>query len=378
MAGKTVILAAGGTGGHIFPALSLGQALVARGIRVALVTDDRGGRYEGENPDIAVRRIRAASPSRGGAVGKVKAIAELGIGALQAAVHMKSLGAGIAVGFGGYPSVPTVRAAAFLGLPVILHEQNAVLGRANRFLAGHATKIATSFHEMTNLSEHEAGKCHFTGNPVRENVLALRGERRVDTNGPLNLLVFGGSQGATVFSTVVPAAIAELPEDLRARLRITQQSRAEDIERVKGEYQRLGVAADIRAFFDDLPDRMASADLVIARSGASTIAELTTLGRPAILVPYPSAADDHQTANARAVEAGNAAWMMPEPDEFTSPKLAGALLGLLKAPDRLNRAAAAARDLGTPDAADRLADLVIATAPALAVANSNPQQGCAA
>ncbi|WP_193182846.1 undecaprenyldiphospho-muramoylpentapeptide beta-N-acetylglucosaminyltransferase [Nisaea sediminum] len=378
MSGGTVILAAGGTGGHIFPALSLGQALIARGIRVALVTDDRGGRYEGENPEVAVRRIRAASPSKGGIAGKAKAIVELGIGALQAAIHMKGLGAAIAVGFGGYPSVPTVRAAAFLGLPVVLHEQNAVLGRANRFLAPHASKIATSFREMTNLSERESAKCHFTGNPVRDNVLALRGEKIVASDGPVNLLVFGGSQGATVFSNVVPAGIAELPENLRSRLRITQQSRAEDIERVKAEYQRLGVAADIRAFFDDLPDRMASADLVIARSGASTIAELTTLGRPSILVPYPSAADDHQTANARAVEAGKAAWVMTEPAEFTAPKLAGALLGLLKAPDRLNRAASAARDLGTPDAADRLADLVIATAPALAAAPSTPQQGRAA
>ncbi|WP_420405974.1 undecaprenyldiphospho-muramoylpentapeptide beta-N-acetylglucosaminyltransferase [Nisaea sp.] len=377
MSGGTVILAAGGTGGHIFPALSLGQALTQRGIRVALVTDDRGGRYEGENREIAVRRIRAASPSKGGVTGKAKAIVELGIGALQAALHMRKLGAAIAVGFGGYPSVPTVRAAAFLGLPTVLHEQNAVLGRANRFLAPHASKIATSFREMTNLSERETAKCHFTGNPVRDSVLALRGEKVASSDGPVNLLVFGGSQGATVFSHVVPAGIAELPEPLRKRLRITQQSRAEDIERVKADYQHLGVAADIRAFFDDLPDRMASADLVIARSGASTIAELTTLGRPSILVPYPSAADDHQTANARAVAAGGAAWVMTEPDEFTAPKLAGALLGVLKAPDRLNRAAAEARNLGTPDAAERLADLVIATAPDLAAA-TNPQQGRAA
>lgn len=379
MTGSTVILAAGGTGGHIFPALSLGQALVARGIRVALVTDDRGGRYEGENPDIAVRRIRAASPSKGGLVGKAKAVFELGIGALQAALHMKRLGAAVAVGFGGYPSVPTVRAAAFLGLPVVLHEQNAVLGRANRFLGPHATTIATSFAEMVNLSEREAAKCAFTGNPVRQSVLDLRGERSVAANGVLNLLVFGGSQGATVFSSVVPAAIAELPEELRGRLRVTQQSRAEDVDRVKTEYQRLGVAADIRAFFDDLPDRMASADLVVARSGASTIAELTTLARPAILVPYPSAADDHQTANARAIEAGNAAWVMPEPDAFTAPKLAGTLLGLLKAPDRLSRAAAAARALGTPNAAERLADLVLETVPALAAATAdNQSQGRAA
>lgn len=378
MKAKTVILAAGGTGGHIFPALSLGEALLRRGIAVALVTDDRGGRFEGENPDIAVRRIRAASPSRGGMAGKAKAIVELGFGALQSALHLKGLNAAIAVGFGGYPSVPTVRAAAFLGLPVVLHEQNAVLGRANRFLAPHAHKIATSFREMTNLSEGETAKCHFTGNPVRPAVLALRGEKAETGDGHLNLLVFGGSQGATVFSSVVPEAIAGLPADLLPRLRITQQSRAEDADRVKARYSALGVAADVRPFFDDLPDRMASADLVIARSGASTIAELTAIGRPAILVPYPSAADDHQTANAEACQATGAAWMMPEPDEFTAGKLAGALLGLLKAPDRLQRAAEAARAAGTPDAADRLADLVIATAPALSAATASVQQGSAA
>ncbi|WP_323794654.1 undecaprenyldiphospho-muramoylpentapeptide beta-N-acetylglucosaminyltransferase [Nisaea sp.] len=378
MTGKTVILAAGGTGGHIFPALSLGEALLRRGVSVALVTDDRGGRYEGKNPDIAVRRIRAASPSKGGMAGKAKAILELGFGAVQSAMHLKSLDAVIAVGFGGYPSVPTVRAASFLGLPVVLHEQNAVLGRANRFLAPHAQKIATSFREMTNLSESEAAKCHFTGNPVRPAVLALRGEKADTGDGRMHLLVFGGSQGATVFSTVVPEAIAGLPADMLPRLRITQQSRAEDVDRVKARYSTLGVAADVRPFFDDLPDRMASADLVIARSGASTIAELNAIGRPAILVPYPSASDDHQTANALACQATGAAWMMPEPDEFIAEKLAGSLLGLLKAPDRLHRAADAARAAGTPDAANQLADLVIATAPALSAATASVQQGSAA
>ena len=378
MTGRKVILAAGGTGGHIFPALSLGDALVRRGVSVALITDDRGGRFDGENPDIAVRRIRAASPSKGGVAGKVKAICELGVGTVQSALHLKSLNATIAVGFGGYPSVPTVRAAAFLGIPVILHEQNAVLGRANRFLAPHARKIATSFREMTTLSDGETTKCHFTGNPVRPAVLEMRGAKAHTGDSHFNLLVFGGSQGATVFSTIVPEAIAGIPEDLLPRLRITQQSRAEDVEPVKARYRALGVTADVRPFFDDLPERMASADLVIARSGASTIAELSAIGRPSILVPYPSASDDHQTANALAHQATGAAWMMSEPDEFTAGKLAGFLPGLLKTPDRLQRAADAARAAGAPDAANHLADLVIAAAPALSAATASVQQGSAA
>ena len=307
----------------------------------------------------------------------MRAIFELGVGAMQSALHLKSLNATIAVGFGGYPSVPTVRAAAFLGIPVILHEQNAVLGRANRFLAPHARKIATSFREMTTLSDGETTKCHFTGNPVRPAVLEMRGAKAHTGDSHFNLLVFGGSQGATVFSTIVPEAIAGIPEDLLPRLRITQQSRAEDVEPVKARYRALGVTADVRPFFDDLPERMASADLVIARSGASPSLNCRPLG--ALLFWFPIRVPQTITRPPTPCpQATGAAWMMSEPDEFTAGKLAGFLPGLLKTPDRLQRAADAARAAGTPDAANHLADLVVAAAPALSAATASVQQGSAA
>lgn len=376
----SVILAAGGTGGHIFPAASLAEALARRQLRVCLVTDDRGGSFEFADGTIEVRKIRAASPSRGGKLGRLKAIGELGIGTLQALAHLKRLDAAIAVGFGGYPSVPTVRAAALLGLPTVLHEQNAVLGRANRFLAPHASCIATSFREMVGLPAEIAARTRFTGNPVRGNVLALRATayRPIDRSGEIRLLVFGGSQGASVFARVVPEALVSLPRELASRLRVVQQCRADDVESVKARYAANGIAAEILPFFSDLPERMAAAHLVIARSGASTVAELTTIGRPAILVPYPSAADDHQTANARAFEANGAGWLMPE-DAFHPESLAARIECLFNIPDRLTEMAEQARAAGTPDAAERLADLVLEMAPGVFAASrgrtASPDRG---
>ncbi len=353
---RLIVLAAGGTGGHLFPAEALAAELLARGRSVALVTDTRGHAFGESLKDVPVHRIRAATPG-GGLVGKAKAAVELGLGTLQARKLLAGLKPAAVVGFGGYPSVPTVFAAQRLGVPVVLHEQNAVLGRANRLLASGAKLVATSFPEVTRLP---AGVPTVrTGNPVRPGVLDLFGKPypTPTQGGALNILVTGGSQGASVFSTILPAAVARLPEELRMRLGIVQQARPETMEQAREGYAGLGVQVELAPFFRDMPARLAACHLSICRSGASTVAELTVAGRPAILVPYPSAMDDHQTANARSVEQAGGAWVMPHPD-FTAEALAARLTELMTAPETLAAAAKAAAGWAIPDAARRLADAV--------------------
>jgi UDP-N-acetylglucosamine--N-acetylmuramyl-(pentapeptide) pyrophosphoryl-undecaprenol N-acetylglucosamine transferase len=250
------------------------------------------------------------------------------------------------------------------GIPTALHEQNAVLGRVNRLIAGRVTAIATSFDHVTHLPEGAAARVTVTGNPVRAGVLAVRHDAyEALANGKLRLLVTGGSQGAQIFSRVVPAAVAALPADQRARLEIVQQCRPEDIDAARAIYRDAGVAAELATFFEDLPTRLASAGLVICRAGASTVAELTAVGRPAILVPYPHAMDDHQSANAAALTDAGGGWLMRQP-EFTAEALTARLGDLLADPAPLGRAAVAALALGRPDAAERLANLVMLLAPA--------------
>jgi len=296
------------------------------------------------------------------------------MGTVQAGAILKRIGALCVVGFGGYPSVPTVYAASRLGIPTVLHEQNALLGRANRLLAPRARRIATGFADTLMMREADRRRAVFTGNPVRPAIAALR-ERAYQPpveDGPFNLLVLGGSQGARIFSDVVPAALVELPERLRRRVRIAQQARPEDLDRVREAYQKSGVAAETQSFFDDVPARLAEAHLVISRSGASTSAELMVAGRPAILVPYKHAMDDHQTANAASLAAAGAAWVMPQ-DDATPRALATRLAELARQPERLVAAAEAARALGRPDAARRLADIVIE----IAGANGLPRKDAA-
>lgn len=362
MSGGLVILAAGGTGGHIFPAEALARALLARRWRVALVTDRRGQAFGERLPDAELHRIRAGRFG-GGLVNNVVGIAELALGTLEAGRLLRQLRPRAAVGFGGYPSVPTMLAAARQGLASVLHEQNAVLGRANRLLASRVRCIATSFATVAGLPEAGHIRTVVTGNPVRSAIAARRGAAYAapGADGPVRLLVLGGSQGARVLSDVVPAALAALPAPLRRRLRVVQQARPEDLDAVRRAYAASAIDAELAAFFEDVPARLAAAHLVIARSGASTAAELTAIGRPALLVPYPHAADDHQTANARALAGAGAAWVVPQPD-FTAAALAGQLAALLDAPGALAAAAAAAHALGRPDAAERLADLVIGVA----------------
>ncbi|WP_372397162.1 undecaprenyldiphospho-muramoylpentapeptide beta-N-acetylglucosaminyltransferase [Azospirillum sp. HJ39] len=358
---KVIVLAAGGTGGHMFPAEALARELLARGRAVTLVTDKRGQAFGDTLPEVPVHRIRAASPGAG-LIGKLKAALQMGLGLLEARSLMRQLDPAAVVGFGGYPSVPTVYAAIQSRVPALLHEQNAVLGRANRMLIAGARRLAVAFPGIEKLGEEQRAKIVRTGNPVRPAVSARRlaAYAAPEANGPVRLLVMGGSQGARVFSEIVPAALALLPEELRARIHLAQQCRPEDLEAARDALEPLGLARlELQTFFRDVPDRLATCHLAITRAGASTIAELTCIGRPAILVPYPFATDDHQAANARHLAEAGAAWPIPQP-AFTAQALADRLAGLLADPQALADAARAAHGWGTADAATALADAVLA------------------
>ncbi len=357
--GRIVALAAGGTGGHMFPAQALARELLNRGSKVALITDRRGSGFGADLPEVRTERINAGALAGGSLVKKLSSVGRLAIGYLQARGSLRRLKADTVVGFGGYASVPTVMAGAHRGLRVVLHEQNAVLGRANRLLAPRADAIASSFAEVDGLKDEDRAKVVFTGNPVRPAIADL-GEApflRPDSESTLRLLVIGGSQGAEVFNTVVPAAVEALPEALRRRLAISQQVRGPAIDKVRGVYEAAGVTANLAGFFEDMPERLSGAQMVIGRAGASTIAELAAAGRPAVLVPYPYAADDHQTANARAFAATGGGWVMPQA-ELTAGDLSELLARVLADPSALQDAAAAAYGFGRAGAADRLADLV--------------------
>jgi UDP-N-acetylglucosamine--N-acetylmuramyl-(pentapeptide) pyrophosphoryl-undecaprenol N-acetylglucosamine transferase len=360
MSGRLVILASGGTGGHMFPAEALAGALLARGHRVALVTDRRGQAFADRLPEVALHRIPAGRLDAG-LIGKAVGVAEMMFGTVAAGKLLGRLQPAVAVGFGGYPSVPTMLAAARRRVATVLHEQNALMGRANRLLAPRATRIATSFPQVLGLKATDTARASVTGNPVRPEITKLRDLPYPMPSGTIKLLVTGGSQGARILSTVIPDALARLPTALRSRIALMQQARPEDIDRVRETHRQSGIAAEVAAFFHDLPERLGRAHLVIARAGASTVAELCVAGRPAILVPYAQAADDHQTFNAKALGDAGAAWVMPE-SAFTPETLAAKLETLIAAPESLAAAAAAAHALGRPDAAARLADLVLACA----------------
>ena len=357
MSEPLAILATGGTGGHMFPAEALARALQRRGWRVALITDRRGQAFTEKFPGVAVHRIPAGRLGAGLAQ-KAMGIFELMLGTLAAGKLLRGLRPAVAIGFGGYPSVPTMLAATRQRIATLVHEQNALLGRANRLLAPRVSRIATSFPSVGGLRVADAARAVFTGNPVRQDVAQHRNTPYAAPTQTLNLLVTGGSQGARILSTVIPEALASLAPALRARLALAQQARPEDLDRVREAHRASGIDAEVAPFFHDLPARLARAHLVVARAGASTVAELCVVGRPAILVPYAAAADDHQSANARALSEAGAAWVMAEAD-FTPAALAARISELLAAPEKLAAAAAAARLLGRPEAVERLADLVV-------------------
>ncbi|HKK30120.1 MAG TPA: UDP-N-acetylglucosamine--N-acetylmuramyl-(pentapeptide) pyrophosphoryl-undecaprenol N-acetylglucosamine transferase, partial [Alphaproteobacteria bacterium] len=322
------------------------------GHTVTVLTDPRGARFDA---GVSVRSVPATRLS-GGIGAKLGGAFQLLQGMVSAAWHLRRDGTQLLVGFGGYPSVAPVLAAKLIGVPVVVHEQNAVLGRANARLARYARLVATSFPQVEGLGRRPQ---QLTGNPIRDEVAAARTVpyHPSASDEPFRLLVFGGSQGAHVFSEVVPAACALLPPCQSSRLRVTQQARPEDIGATAAAYGDLGIEAEVAPFFADLPDRMAAAHLVVARAGASTIAEVLAIGRPAVLVPYPHAMDDHQTANAQAAEDAGAAWLMPQ-TAFTAEALGGRLETLLNLPECAEKVAKRAHNLGRPDAASRLADVI--------------------
>ena len=355
-----ICLAAGGTGGHVFPAEALADELTARGYRLALITDQRGEKFGGRLDVIERHSIRASAVSGVGFIGRVRAALNLFAGYLQAKKILRGLKPDVVVGFGGYPSVPTMLAAGRnRKIHTAIHEQNAVLGRANRLLAPRMDKIATAFDETAELRPADQRRAVRTGNPVRPAISALSGNGypTPEPDGPFHLLIVGGSQGAKILGDVVPAALASLPDDQMHRLRVVQQVRDEQIDAVGRAYKDAGIQAVVKRFFDDMPQRLAAAHLVISRAGASTIAELTSAGRPALLVPYRYAIDDHQTVNAARLCDAAGAWLIPEPD-LTPQTLAERLGALMASPHTLATAAEAAARTGAADAASRLADVV--------------------
>jgi len=355
-----IVLAAGGTGGHIFPAEALAETLLGRGFRVVLATDRRFAGYETGALSQVETRLIYSSPLKGGLIGKGLGAAGIGFGVWQARRMLKQLRPSAVVGFGGYPSFPTMLAAAFARLPTLIHEQNAVLGRTNRFLAPRVSRVATSFATTLMVAPQDADKFVFTGNPVRAGVRAVHDVPypSLGQQGTMQILVTGGSQGASVFSEILPAALAALPAPLRARLRIDQQCREADLEVTRAAYAQLGVSAHLATFFNDMPARLAAAHLVIARAGASTVAELAAAGRPAILVPYPHAIDNHQYFNANAFEDAGGGWVMPQ-EGFTAAALCARLEAFLGLPATLSRAAVYAHMMGAVNAAEKLADITL-------------------
>ncbi|MEM9027428.1 MAG: undecaprenyldiphospho-muramoylpentapeptide beta-N-acetylglucosaminyltransferase [Pseudomonadota bacterium] len=356
---RTILLAAGGTGGHLFPAFALAEELSHRGYAVDLATDTRGDRYGTDFPARKVHPISSATFAGKSPVALAQTGWTLAKGLRQANALLGEVGPGAVLGFGGYPSFPPLMAAVLRGIPTAIHEQNAVLGRANRTLAGRVTAIATSFDTVKYTEGIDASKVVLTGNPVRS---AVRTASTIPypviwADGDVRIVVFGGSQGARLFSDLMPDVLAAMPPDILPRLHITQQCREEDLDRVQAAYAQLGISMECATFFRDLPERIAGSHLVIGRSGASTVAELAAIGRPSILVPLPHSVDNDQLLNAtRLVEAG-AAWCI-EQSELSPARLAEDLTVLIDAPDQLTGAAKAAQALGRPDADQRLADLV--------------------
>ncbi|MCR8725228.1 UDP-N-acetylglucosamine--N-acetylmuramyl-(pentapeptide) pyrophosphoryl-undecaprenol N-acetylglucosamine transferase [Frigidibacter sp. ROC022] len=356
MTAPLLVIAAGGTGGHMFPAQALAEVMLARGWRVKLSTDARGARYAGGFPaPVVVEVVASATPARGGRLARMAVPFRLFAGAWSARRAMKRDRPAVVVGFGGYPSIPALAAAWLLKLPSMIHEQNGVLGRVNTRFAPHVDLIACGTWP-TALPAGVEGV--HTGNPVRAAVLEKAGSPyTVPGDNPMSVLVIGGSQGARILSDVVPAAIAALPDDLRRRLRIAQQARPEDHDRVTAFYAGAGIEAEVAPFFDDVPRRMSEAELVISRAGASSVADISVIGRPSILIPYAAATADHQSANARGLVDAGAAVLIPE-SRLDPGTLSDHIAAILSDPSAAQKMAQAALAQGRPGAAETLADLV--------------------
>lgn len=359
------VLAAGGTGGHMIPAHAVAEELMKRGHHVALVTDERGAKIPGLFKDVPVH-VLPAGRMQGGPLGWWRGLKAIREGRDMARRMYETFRPSVVCGFGGYPALPALLGALKDGVPTAVHEQNAVLGRVNRLLARRVNAIATAYPKVVKLSSRYEEKVHLVGNPVRDEVLALRDEEfpPLSDESVFRLLVTGGSQGASILSTVVPEGLGLLPISLRRRLQVTQQCRAEDIEKVRAIYTSLEIPADLATYITDMPEKLSWAHLVIARAGASTLAELTVAGRPAILIPLPSAMDDHQTANVREMVASGGARAIKQ-SAFTPVELAKQMQKMALEPGALQNAARRAWSCGRPNAARDMADLLesIGTAP---------------
>ena len=353
-----VLIAAGGTGGHIFPAQTLAHCLLGQGFQPTLVTDRRGIELGCGRAGLPCYTLYSASFSNQGLMGVALAGMKLSVGLVQAWFLVRRLGPMAGVGFGGHASLPLMLVAVRMKLPTVIHESNAVLGRANRLLAPKVSAIATSFDNTTGLAGVHRGKEVRTGVPVRTDIISLRGKasRPLSLDSKIQLLVIGGSQGSRVLSEIVPAALAQMPSYLKTRLVVVHQCRAIDQDKVATAFEMGGVNASVSPFIEDMAAALGAAHLVISRAGASTVAELAAAGRPALLVPFPHATDDHQTANARALVDAGGAWMMHEKD-FKVPKLKTWLVDILRDPRVLATVGRKARAIGEPDAASNLAEV---------------------
>ncbi len=351
-----LLIAAGGTGGHMFPAQALAEAMLARGWRVKLSTDARGARYAGGFPrDVRIEQVSSATFARGGLLAKILAPLRIAGGAIVALIGQLRDRPAVVVGFGGYPSIPALAAATVLRRPRMIHEQNGVLGRVNQVFAPRVDAVACGTWP-TALPAGVTGT--HTGNPVRAAVLERAGAGYIPPGDyPMSLLVIGGSQGARILSDVLPAAVAALPEAIRAQLRVAHQARAEDLDRVTAAYAEAGIRAEVEPFFTDIPRRLSEAQLVVSRSGASSVADISVIGRPAILVPFAAATGDHQTANARGLVEGEAAILIPEA-ALDATALTAQMAAVLGQPEAAQAMARNALALSRPDATDRLVELV--------------------
>ena len=359
--GRLAVVAAGGTGGHLFPAQALAEALIARGWRIVLATDERGAAFAGQFPAQERLGLSAATYRGGDPVGMARAGFRIVRGVMQARAAFKRLDPAVVVGFGGYPSLPALLAALSQQRPTVIHEQNAVIGRANKFLASRVTTVACAFPTLKKADAAVSAKAKVVGNPVRPEIRALFDVAYEPPQDHIRLLITGGSQGARLLSELMPAAVAELPEALRCKLVVQQQTRTESMDLARSTYRNALVEAEIAPFFRDMAGRLAAAHLVVGRAGASTVCELAVAGKPSILVPLKIALDDDQGQNARLLAEAGAAEIARE-DQLTVQTMAAALQTLLTDPDRLARMSDAARSVSTPDAAERLADVVEATA----------------
>ncbi|MDE4095865.1 MULTISPECIES: UDP-N-acetylglucosamine--N-acetylmuramyl-(pentapeptide) pyrophosphoryl-undecaprenol N-acetylglucosamine transferase [Rhodobacterales] len=356
MTQKLLLMAAGGTGGHMFPAQALAEEMLRKGWRVKLSTDARGARYTGGFPHtVEITEVSSATFARGGLLAKALVGPKIAGGIASMALQMRRDRPDAVVGFGGYPSIPALGAATLLGLPRMIHEQNGILGRVNQLFAKRVAQVACGVWP-TELPEGATGV--HVGNPVRRAVLERAGAAYIPPGDyPMSVLVMGGSQGARILSDVVPGAIAALPEGIRRHLRVAHQARDEDGERVSAFYAEHGIAADVQPFFHDVPARMSEAQLVISRSGASSVADISVIGRPSILIPFAAAAGDHQSANARGLVDAGGAVLIPE-SALDVQALSEQISAVLSAPDAAAQMAQAALSVGVPDATNRLVALV--------------------